>query len=170
MRKSWFDVQFSSKNWTLTYLCLYSYSGTVGFFFFFFFLDKVNTSSQFRVICIEVLFLVGLHCSYCFSVLHRWFTELQSNGTNIYLSSVEGSLPQSPRHFAWRPLARVSPTLRPSYFSNMIAAVDEQTTTGNSTALIAEMWWSTPTWFRALSRLVISVKIRHYYLRLKLEI
>jgi len=39
----------------------------------------------------------------------------------------------------------------------MIAGVGEQTTTGTSTALIAEIWWSTPIWFRALSRLVTSV-------------
>ena len=82
-------------NRTLTCLSLYSYSGTADFFLYL-----MNTSSQFRVICIQVLFLVGFHCSYCFSVFQRGFVELQSNGTNSYLSSIEGLYPQSPLHFA----------------------------------------------------------------------
>ena len=30
--------------------------------------------------------------------------------------------PQSPRHFAWQPLARVLQTLRPSYFNHVTSA------------------------------------------------
>ena len=75
---------------------------------------------------------------------------------NWYKLCIARLLSQSPRYFARQTLALVSQTYCPPTSITWLQPLRKQTNTDTSTALYAEIHWSTRTSLRALSRLVTS--------------